>query len=92
MDPLKSTSRLLTPDIAGPEHCDVARRVRELLQSYNNLHKKINDSGIDVLNEEEKKIVARARRVQKFLSQPFTMSEVLILSILTLFNYLLSNF
>ncbi len=76
VDPLDSTSRMLDPSVVGQEHYDVARNTQKLLQDYKSLQDIIAILGMDELSEEDKMTVARARRVQKFLSQPFFMSEV----------------
>lgn len=76
VDPLDSTSRMLDPAIVGQEHYDVARAVQKLLQDYKSLQDIIAILGMDELSEEDKLTVARARKIQKFLSQPFHMSEV----------------
>jgi F-type H+-transporting ATPase subunit beta len=75
VDPLDSTSRILTADIVGPEHYNCAQRVKELLQRYNELQDIIAILGMDELSEEDKLVVHRARRVQRFLSQPFHVAE-----------------
>jgi F-type H+-transporting ATPase subunit beta len=75
VDPLDSTSRILDPRIVGDEHYAVARAVQKILQRYKDLQDIIAILGIDELSEEDKKIVARARKVQKFLSQPFHVAE-----------------
>lgn len=75
VDPLESTSRILDPNIIGDEHYGVARRVQEILQRYKDLQDIIAILGIDELSEEDKLIVGRARRIQKFLSQPFHVAE-----------------
>ena len=75
VDPLDSTSRILEPDVVGEEHYQVARRVQEILQRYNELQDIIAILGMDELDEEDKLTVARARKVQKFLSQPFHVAE-----------------
>jgi F-type H+/Na+-transporting ATPase subunit beta len=75
VDPLDSTSRILQPGIIGDEHYDVARRVKEILQTYKDLQDIINILGIDELSDEDKLTVARARRIQRFLSQPFFVAE-----------------
>ena len=75
VDPLDSTSRILTPEIVGQEHYDTAQRVKELLQRYNELQDIIAILGMDELSEEDKLTVHRARRVQRFLSQPFHVAE-----------------
>lgn len=75
VDPLDSTSTILTPDIVGIEHYNVAREVQSVLQRYRELQDIIAILGIDELSEEDKKIVSRARKIQKFLSQPFFVAE-----------------
>lgn len=75
IDPLDSTSRILDPQYVGQEHYDVARRVQEILQRYKDLQDIIAILGIDELSEEDKLIVGRARRIQRFLSQPFFVAE-----------------
>lgn len=75
VDPLDSTSRILTPDVVGMEHYTVAREVQKLLQKYKDLQDIIAILGMDELSEEDKLIVARARKVQRFLSQPFFVAE-----------------
>ena len=75
VDPLESTSRILDPRIVGDEHYKVARGVQEILQRYKELQDIIAILGMDELSEEEKLIVARARKVQRFLSQPFFVAE-----------------
>ncbi|MEI7542621.1 MAG: F0F1 ATP synthase subunit beta [bacterium] len=74
VDPLDSTSRLLDPQVIGQEHYDVARKVQGMLQRYKDLQDIIAILGIDELSDEDKLVVARARRIQKFLSQPFTVA------------------
>ncbi|NCP61775.1 MAG: F0F1 ATP synthase subunit beta [Alphaproteobacteria bacterium] len=76
VDPLDSTSRILTPDVIGAEHYDVARRVQEVLQTYKNLQDIIAILGMDELSEEDKLTVSRARKIQRFLSQPFHVAEI----------------
>jgi len=76
VDPLDSTSRMLNPAIIGERHYNVARSVQKLLQDYKDLQDIIAILGMDDLSEEDKLTVYRARRVQKFLSQPFTVAEV----------------
>ncbi|MBR1605983.1 MAG: F0F1 ATP synthase subunit beta [Alphaproteobacteria bacterium] len=76
VDPLDSTSRILAPDVVGEEHYQVARGVQELLQRYKSLQDIIAILGMDELSEEDKLTVARARKVQRFLSQPFHVAEV----------------
>ena len=75
VDPLDSTSRILDPLIVGQEHYQVARRVQEVLQRYKQLQEIIAILGMDELSEEDKLVVARARKVQRFLSQPFHVAE-----------------
>jgi F-type H+-transporting ATPase subunit beta len=75
VDPLDSTSRILTPDIVGEAHYNCAQRVKELLQRYNELQDIIAILGMDELSEEDKLVVHRARRIQRFLSQPFHVAE-----------------
>jgi F-type H+-transporting ATPase subunit beta len=75
VDPLDSTSRILDPGVVGEEHYRVARQVQEVLQRYKDLQDIIAILGMDELSEEDKLIVARARKVQKFLSQPFHVAE-----------------
>ncbi|MBU0474406.1 MAG: F0F1 ATP synthase subunit beta [Bacteroidetes bacterium] len=75
VDPLESTSRILQPDIVGQEHYDVAGRVKEVLQAYNDLQDIINIMGMDELSEDDKRVVGRARRIQRFFSQPFHVAE-----------------
>ncbi|TXB65111.1 F0F1 ATP synthase subunit beta [Vicingus serpentipes] len=75
VDPLDSTSRILSPDVVGHEHYDTAQRVKETLQRYKELQDIIAILGMDELSEEDKLTVHRARRVQRFLSQPFHVAE-----------------
>ncbi|QAR31360.1 F0F1 ATP synthase subunit beta [Ornithobacterium rhinotracheale] len=75
VDPLDSTSRILSPDVVGKEHYDCAQRVKELLQRYKALQDIIAILGMEELSEEDKLVVHRARRVQRFLSQPFHVAE-----------------
>ncbi len=75
VDPLDSTSRMLDPNVLGEEHYTVARQVQEILQRYKDLQDIIAILGIDELSEEDKLTVARARKVQRFLSQPFHVAE-----------------
>jgi F-type H+-transporting ATPase subunit beta len=75
VDPLASTSRILDPHIVGKEHYDVAQRVKRILQRYKDLQDIIAILGIDELSEDDKLTVARARKVQRFLSQPFHVAE-----------------
>ncbi len=76
VDPLDSTSRILEPGVVGEEHYDVARRVQQTLQTYKSLQDIIAILGMDELSEEDKLTVARARKIQRFLSQPFDVAEV----------------
>ncbi len=75
VDPLASTSRILDPNILGDEHYNTAQRVKQLLQRYKDLQDIIAILGIDELSDEDKQTVARARRIQQFLSQPFHVAE-----------------
>ncbi|MBR2147237.1 MAG: F0F1 ATP synthase subunit beta [Muribaculaceae bacterium] len=75
VDPLASTSRIMDPNIIGEEHYDVAQRVIHLLQKYNELQDIIAILGVDELSDEDKLVVSRARRAQRFLSQPFFVAE-----------------
>ena len=75
VDPLESTSRVLDPKIVGDEHYEVARGVQSILQRYKELQDIIAILGMDELSDEDKLIVARARKIQRFLSQPFTVAE-----------------
>ena len=75
VDPLDSTSRILTPDVVGDEHYNCAQRVKELLQRYKELQDIIAILGMEELSDEDKLAVSRARRVQRFLSQPFHVAE-----------------
>ena len=75
VDPLDSTSRILDPNVVGQEHYDVARSVQEVLQRYKDLQDIIAILGMDELSEEDKLVVSRARKVQRFLSQPFHVAE-----------------
>jgi F-type H+-transporting ATPase subunit beta len=75
VDPLASTSRILDPLIVGKEHYECAQRVKETLQHYNELQDIIAILGMDELSDEDKLVVNRARRVQRFLSQPFAVAE-----------------
>ena len=75
VDPLDSTSRILSPEIVGQEHYQVARSVQSILQRYKELQDIIAIMGMDELSDEDKLIVARARKVQRFLSQPFSVAE-----------------
>jgi F-type H+-transporting ATPase subunit beta len=76
VDPLASTSTILAPEIVGQRHYDVARRVQEVLQRYKELQDIIAILGLDELSEEDRITVDRARKVQRFLSQPFFVAEV----------------
>ncbi len=76
VDPLDSTSRVLDPRVVGDEHYQVAREVQRVLQTYKSLQDIIAILGMDELSEEDKLIVARARKIQRFLSQPFHVAEV----------------
>ncbi len=76
VDPLDSTSRILEPRTVGQEHYDIAREVQRVLQSYKSLQEIIAILGMDELSEEDKMTVARARKIQRFLSQPFFVAEV----------------
>jgi F-type H+/Na+-transporting ATPase subunit beta len=75
VDPLDSTSRVLTPEIVGIEHYECAKRVKEVLQRYKTMQDIIAILGVEELNDEDKLLVSRARRVQRFLSQPFHVAE-----------------
>ena len=75
VDPLESTSRILAPEIVGKEHYEVARNVQRILQRYKDLQDIIAIMGMDELSEEDKLTVSRARKVQRFLSQPFSVAE-----------------
>jgi len=75
VDPLESTSRILSPDVVGEEHYTVAREVQRILQRYNELMDIIAIMGMDELSDEDKLLVGRARKIQRFLSQPFDVSE-----------------
>ena len=76
VDPLDSTSRQLDPLVVGQEHYDTARGVQSILQRYQELKDIIAILGMDELSEEDKLVVARARKIQRFLSQPFFVAEV----------------
>ncbi len=76
VDPLRSTSRILDPAVVGEEHYQVARRVQEILQRYRDLQDIIAILGIEELSDEDRTIVERARRIERFLSQPFFVAEV----------------
>ena len=75
VDPLESTSRILSPDVVGDEHYQVARDVQRILQRYKELQDIIAIMGMDELSEEDKLTVSRARKIQRFLSQPFSVAE-----------------
>ncbi|MCR4707038.1 MAG: F0F1 ATP synthase subunit beta [Clostridiales bacterium] len=75
VDPLESTSRILTPEVVGEEHYKVAREVQRILQRYKELQDIIAIMGMDELSEEDKLTVSRARKIQRFLSQPFSVAE-----------------
>jgi len=75
IDPLASNSRILDPQYVGAEHYAVARRVQQILQRYRELQDIIAILGVDELSEEDKQVVHRARRIEKFLSQPFLVAE-----------------
>lgn len=75
VDPLESSSRVLEPDVVGEEHYEVARRVQEILEHYAQLQDIIAILGMDELSEDDKKTVYRARKIQRFLSQPFSVAE-----------------
>ncbi|MBQ3961741.1 MAG: F0F1 ATP synthase subunit beta, partial [Muribaculaceae bacterium] len=75
VDPLDSTSRILSPDVVGEEHYNTAQKVKQILQRYNELQDIIAILGVDELSDEDKLVVSRARRAQRFLSQPFFVAE-----------------
>ena len=75
VDPLDSTSRILDPKVVGEEHYQVARGVQQILQKYKDLQDIIAILGMDELSEEDKLTVSRARKIQRFLSQPFFVAE-----------------
>jgi len=75
VDPLASTSRILDPLVIGEEHYNVAQQVKQILQRYKDLQDIIAILGVDELSDDDKAIVARARKIQRFLSQPFTVAE-----------------
>jgi F-type H+-transporting ATPase subunit beta len=75
IDPLDSTSQMLTPDIVGEDHYNTAREVQRILQTYKSLQDMIAILGVDELSEEDKLTIARARKLQRFLSQPFNVAE-----------------
>ncbi|KAF2347284.1 ATPase F1/V1/A1 complex alpha/beta subunit nucleotide-binding domain [Trinorchestia longiramus] len=76
VDPLDSTSRIMDPNIIGGDHYEVARGVQKILQDYKSLQDIIAILGMDELSEEDKMTVSRARKIQRFLSQPFQVAEV----------------
>jgi F-type H+-transporting ATPase subunit beta len=76
VDPLDSTSRVLDPQVVGEEHYKVAREVQRVLQTYKSLQDIIAILGMDELSEEDKQVVSRARKIQRFLSQPFHVAEI----------------
>lgn len=76
VDPLDSTSRMLSPHILGQEHYNTALGVQKVLQNYKNLQDIIAILGMDELSEDDKLVVSRARKMQRFLSQPFQVAEV----------------
>ena len=76
VDPLASTSKALAPDVVGDEHYAVARGVQKVLQKYKDLQDIIAILGMDELSPEDKQVVFRARKIQRFLSQPFTVAEI----------------
>ena len=78
VDPLDSTSRIMDPNIIGTEHYNIARGVQKILQDYKSLQDIIAILGMDELSEEDKLTVARARKIQRFLSQPFQVRENMI--------------
>jgi F-type H+-transporting ATPase subunit beta len=75
VDPLASSSRILDPRIVGQEHYNVAQQVKQVLQRYKDLQDIIAILGIDELSDDDKQIVTRARKIQRFLSQPFHVAE-----------------
>jgi F-type H+-transporting ATPase subunit beta len=75
VDPLNSSSRILDPNVVGQDHYDTARGVQELLQKYKGLQDIIAILGMDELSEDDKLVVSRARKVERFLSQPFFVAE-----------------
>src|SRR5262249_28157163 len=75
IDPLASNSRILEPGVVGERHFNVARRVQQILQRYRELQDIIAILGVEELSEEDKQVVARARRIERFLSQPFLVGE-----------------
>lgn len=86
VDPLDSTSRIMDPNIIGAEHYNVARGVQKILQDYKSLQDIIAILGMDELSEEDKLTVARARKIQRFLSQPFQVYIRIYFTILTIFH------
>ena len=76
VDPLNSTSQILKPEVVGREHYDTARAVQQVLQRYNELQDIIAILGMEELSDEDKQSVARARRLERFLSQPFHVAEI----------------
>jgi F-type H+-transporting ATPase subunit beta len=76
VDPLTSTSRILDPQVVGEEHYQVARQVQNVLQRYRDLQDIIAILGVEELSDEDKQIVTRARKIQRFFSQPFSVAEV----------------
>ncbi len=76
VDPLDSTSRVLDPTVIGEEHYNIAREVQRVLQTYKSLQDIIAILGMDELSEEDKQVVSRARKIQRFLSQPFHVAEI----------------
>jgi F-type H+-transporting ATPase subunit beta len=76
VDPLDSTSRILSPDVVGEEHYNTAQKVKQILQRYNELQDIIAILGMEELSDEDKLTVSRARKIQRFLSQPFHVAEV----------------
>jgi len=78
VDPLDSTSRILDPQIVGDEHYQTAKRVKEILQTYKDLQDIINILGMDELSDDDKLTVARARKIERFLSQPFSVAEAFL--------------
>jgi len=76
VDPLDSTSRILSAEVVGDEHYNIAREVQEILQKYKSLQDIIAILGMDELSEDDKLVVSRARKVQRFMSQPFHVAEV----------------
>jgi F-type H+-transporting ATPase subunit beta len=76
VDPLSSSSNILAPEVVGDRHYDVAQRVKQTLQRYKELQDIIAILGLDELTEEDKVTVSRARKIQRFLSQPFFVGEV----------------